>query len=219
MYLFVDVAYVLCLLITGRFVVSGIFAETAHRIMGGSELLYRFGLSCGLIASLCTVFLAMGLYVTVKPIDKNLALLALLFRLVEAAIFGFHFLVSFVVLRLYTDADFGNAFDAKQLSAFLHLRSAIASDGDTIAGIFFCIGSILFFYLFLQSGYIPKILSALGFYGSVLVAITTFSDLLWPQYDKMLQFGTLPIAIAEILVGIWLLVKGVNLRPQETELR
>jgi hypothetical protein len=54
----------------------------------GSELLYRIGLSSLLIGSLSTVFLAMGLYVAVKPIDKNLALLALLFRLVEATIFG-----------------------------------------------------------------------------------------------------------------------------------
>ena len=42
--------------------VPGDFAETAHRITG-SELLYRIGLSGGLVASVCIVFLAMGLYV------------------------------------------------------------------------------------------------------------------------------------------------------------
>ncbi len=81
MYLFVIVAYLLGLYIVtvSGFQVAGNFAETAHRIME-SELLYRIGLSSLLIGGLCTVFLAMGLSRTVKPIDNNLALLALIFK-------------------------------------------------------------------------------------------------------------------------------------------
>src|SRR5712691_1200095 len=128
MYLFVDAAYLLGLYIVSGFQVTGNFAETAHRIME-SELLYRFGLSSLLIGGLCTVFLAMGLYGAVKPIDDNLALLALIFRLVEAAIFGVLSLLSFTALKLYLDADYMHAFDANQLSVLVNLRSVATSAG------------------------------------------------------------------------------------------
>jgi hypothetical protein len=212
MYLLVDLADVLGIQITGRFQVPGNFAETAHRIMG-SELLYRIGLSNFLVASLCTVFLAMGLYVAVKPINKNLALLALAFRLVEATLFGVLSIFSFIFLKLYIGADSMNAFDAKQLSVLVNLSSDAGSAGLYIAMIFFSMGSILFFYLFFKSNYIPKVLSVLGLFGSVLTPIVCFGFLIFPRYYGILQFGLPPIAIAEILVGLWLLFKGVNLRP------
>jgi len=207
MFLFVIVADVLGMFITNRFHVSGNFAETAQRIME-SQWLYRAGLSCGLIGSLCTVLLAMGLYVVVRPIDNNLALLALLFRLAEATLGGAGSILSFCALQLYIGADHRNAFAANQLSA---LASLFSSDWN-IGAIFFGIGSILFFYLFLESAYIPKALSALGFYASVLVPIVSLGCLLSPQHAKMLQFGWLPIALAEISVGLWLLIKGINVQ-------
>ena len=209
MYLFVDVAYGFGLFITSRFQVPGNFAETANRIMG-SELLYRIGLSSLLIGGLCTVFLAMGLYGAVKPIDNNLALLALIFRLVEATLFGVLSLLSFTALKLYVDAVYMHAFDANQLSVLVNLRSVATSAGFNIAAIFFSIGSILFFYLFFKSNYIPKFLSVFGLVGSALVPMVCFASLLSPRPPRILLLGWLPIGLAEILVGFWLLIKGVN---------
>ena len=122
MYLVVDAAYLTFALVTTRFRVPGDFAETAHRITG-SELLYRIGLSSGLVASLCIVFLAMGLYVALKPLDNDLALLALVFRLLEATFVGAQAILGFVVLKLYISADSLNAFAGKQLSMFVTLHS------------------------------------------------------------------------------------------------
>ena len=73
MYLFIIAVYLLSVFITSRFAVPGNLVETAHRIMG-AELLYRVGLSLGILNMLCAVLLAMGLYVVVKPVDSNLAL-------------------------------------------------------------------------------------------------------------------------------------------------
>jgi hypothetical protein len=215
MFLLVDAADASSLVITGRFQVLGNFAETAHRIMG-AEMLYRIGLSSFLVGSVFTVLLAMGLYGTLKRIGKNLALLALLFRLVEAALFGVQSIANFVVLGLYDGSDSMNAFDAKQLAVLTNLSSAAGSTGFDVAAIFFSIGSILFFYLFLKSNYIPKALSALGLVGSVLVTMVCFASLVLPQYAGALQFGWLPVAISEILVGLWLLIKGINLRPRDS---
>src|ERR1700736_3504065 len=75
--------------IAGALIVSGIggtgtFVEISNRITA-SELLYRIGLALALVGTLSTIPLAIGLYVAVKPAAANLALMALLFRVVEAA--------------------------------------------------------------------------------------------------------------------------------------
>ena len=211
MYLLVDAAHLTFALVSNRFRVPGNFAETAHRITG-SEPLYRIGLSSGLVASLCIVFLAMGLYFAVKPLGNDLALLALVFRLLEATFVGGQAILGFVVLKLYISADSLNAFDGKQLSMFVTLHSTADSVVFNSLAIFFGVGSILFFYLFFQSTYIPRVLAGWGLLGSVLVPIVCFGSLMWPQHAKMLQLGWAPIALAEILVGLWLLFKGINLQ-------
>ena len=208
MYLFVDLAYLVGLFITSRFQVAGNVMETAHRIVA-SESLYRIGLSSLLVGALCTVFLAAGLYGTVQSIDNKLALQALAFRVVEAAVFAVVSVLNFAFMQLYVGPGHLSAFDASQLSAILSVRSAAGIVGFNVAAIFFSMGSTLFFYLFLRSTYLPRALSAVGLIGSLLVPIVCFGSLIAPQAAKWLLFGWIPIGFAEIAAGLWLLVKGV----------
>ena len=211
MYLLVDAAYLTFALINARFRAPGDFTQTAHRV-AESELLYRFGLSTGLVASLCIVFLAVGLYVAVKPIDRQLALLALVFRLLEATFVGGQAVLALVVSRLYVGADSLSAFDETQLSLFLTLHATADQVAFNSLGVFFGLGSTLFFYLLFKSTYIPRPLAGWGLLGSVLVPISCFGSLVWPQHAKTLQLGWAPIGLAEVVVGVWLVFKGVNLQ-------
>jgi uncharacterized protein DUF4386 len=211
LYLLDNAAYAAGLIIISRFSVPENFAETARRILQ-SELFYRLGLTSLLVGAICTVFLAMALYVSVKPVDGNLALLALAFRIVEAAIFGVMSIFSFSALKLYLDANYARAFDVNQLSVLTNLSSVAAWAGFNIASLFFSMGSILFFYLFLKAKYIPRILSSLGLFGSVLMAAVCFASLLFPRHARTLQLGWIPIGLAEITTGFWLLFKGINVR-------
>jgi len=189
LYLFTYPSFMLGISITGRLEVPGNSAESAHKIMA-SQPLYRFGLLCYLITYLCCIALAMGLYVAVKPIDNNLALFALLFRSAENILGAAYAVLGFVALN-----------DARSI-------------GFYVAMIFLGLGSLLFFFLFLKSNYIPKVLSAWGVFASVLFTIGGFALLLWPQYGTSLQLSWLPMALAELSVGLWLLVNGLNLRPR-----
>jgi Domain of unknown function (DUF4386) len=209
MYLLVDAAYLTFVLITARFRVPGDFTETAHRV-AASELVYRVGLSSGLVASLCIVFLAMGLYVALKPIDSQLALLAMVFRLLEAAFVGGQAVLAFVVSRLYVGADSLDAFHETQLSFFITLHSAADQVAFSSLGVFFGIGSALSFYLLLKSAYIPGPLAVWGLLGSVLVPMSCLGSLVLPQHASTLQLGWAPIGLAEVVVGLWLVFKGVS---------
>ncbi len=73
------------LVITSSIDGGGGFAASAGRV-GASEVVYRLGLCLSLLGSMSTIPLAIGLYVTLKSVDGNLALTALLFRSAEAVI-------------------------------------------------------------------------------------------------------------------------------------
>jgi hypothetical protein len=213
MYLFVDLTDMVGVFITARFAIDGDVAATARRI-AASPLLYRTGLAAALIGALCTVFLAMGLYVVLKPIDGNLALLALVFRSIEATVFAVQSYASFLFLKLYLAAGQGNTAAANGLSALVKSNSIATSAAFNIAALFFSVASILFFHLFRKTSFIPEALSTLGFFGSLLVPVVCLGSLVLPQSATVLQFGWLPVAVAEVLTGFWLLIKGAKAQPQ-----
>jgi hypothetical protein len=190
--------------ITSRIELPGNPLETAHRI-AGSELLYRVGLSLGVLNTFSAVLLAVGLYFTLKPVNKNLAFLALIFELIYVTVGAALNVFDFVFMKLQAGA----------YSTSADLRTFVSSVELNITCIIYGAGSILFFYLFLKSNYIPKFLSAFGLFSSALVPIMGFVFLILPEPAKFLQIGWAPIFLTEITVGLWLLFKGVNIEHHQ----
>lgn len=133
----------------------------------------------------CAVLLAVTLYQSLKPVNQKLALIAMFWRLGE----------TFTVVIMMIFSIEGKAYTV----------------GFYISAILFSIGSLIFFYLFLKSTYIPQIISIFGIFASVVVSLVGFATLISPDVTEVIQFGWLPMIIAEITTGIWLLFKG--LRP------
>src|SRR6266851_4211452 len=197
-----------------RIVGSGTFAETAKRVVA-SEHLYRVALSSELIETLSAALLAFALYVTLKPVDKRLAQIAMYWRLGESFIGGAGMIFGFMKLGLYTSPQSLGALGTDQSQALLDLTRHAGFAAYNISAIFFSIGSILFCYLFFKSRYIPRILSAFGVFASVVVTIICFGSLIFPERAATLQYGWAPMAIAEVTTGFWLLLKGVNVQPRD----
>lgn len=204
---------VLVLDIAGSVIVSAVggsggFGDVSHRI-AASEVLYRLGLCLGLAGSLSTVLLAVALYLTVKPFDANLALVALLFRSAEAAIGGMGVAFAFSTLQIYLARSGG--LDAGQLGALAGIASGDAS--TQVAAIFFSLGSTVFFYLFWRSGYIPRLMAGWGVFASAMYAVAWFVSLVVPQGSGIvIGVASAPILIAEVSTGLWLLIRGISLR-------
>ena len=213
MYLVVLVVDVGGLLITSVIAGHGSFVDSSHRIMA-SELLYRVGLGFGLVGSLSTILLAVGLYVAVKPVDSNLALTALLFRVAEAVTGAVGIIFGFASLQIYLAANHANGFDANQLGALVDLFPG----GTEVSAIFFSLGSTLFFYLFLKSNYIPRIMSLWGIFASIVYTTYWFVSLVLPQQASgaVTAVSSLPILIAELSTALWLLLAGIKVQPTKT---
>ena len=94
------------------------------------------------------------------------------------------------------------------LSAFQALGgSLIAVRDQTLAvlGIFFCLGALLFYTMLYQSRLIPRWISAWGFVAAVLVGSSILLGFFHISTGMLLA---LPIILNEILMGIWLIVRG-----------
>ena len=188
---------------------SGTFAESAKRVVA-SERLYRVALSSELIETLSALLLAFALYATLKPVDKLLAQMAMYWRLGESLIGGVGMISGFVRLGLYTSPQPIGGVETGQSQALLGLTRTAGFAEYNISAIFFSIGSILFYYLFFKSRYIPRILSAFGVFASVIVTIICFGSLIFPEHAAKLQYGWAPMAIAEVATGIWLMLFAVK---------
>ena len=106
--------------IFGRLIVSGNPAETARNIQA-HETLFRIGIAGVMVYSVGVVVLLTALYVILKPVSQNLALLATFGRLIHGLTWLLVTINLFTVLRLLTDADYSRAFGPDQLPALARL--------------------------------------------------------------------------------------------------
>jgi hypothetical protein len=185
---------------------SGDFAEQARRV-AASEFLYRTALTSMAIGWVLIVFLAFSLYVTLKPVNKRLAQLALLLELCQAAVGAVTVIFSFMLLGLYTTPN--GSFQNDQLHALVRIFSANFS-GFNISMMFLGIGSAIFFYLFYKSRYIPRLLAAWGVFASVVMVLVSVAMILFPENAHTLQLGWGPLGIAEIGTALWLTIVGIR---------
>jgi ABC-type multidrug transport system permease subunit len=97
---------------------------------------------------------------------------------------------------------------ALDLPAFQALGgSLIAVRDQTLAvlGIFFCLGALLFYTMLYQSRLIPRWISGWGFVAALLIGVSTLLGFFDISAGMLLA---LPIILNEILLGIWLIVRG-----------
>jgi Domain of unknown function (DUF4386) len=191
-------------------IISGDAAKTASNIMA-NEQLYRIGITNNIITFAIDVVLIWTLYVLLKPVNRNLALLAVFFRLVETTIACVAIINSYVAMQFVSDADHLKAFDTNQIQALSILHDTYALT-FVIVAIFLGLGSTIFNYLLLKSRYIPKALAAWGIFASLLLLMSQFAIIIFPAVEKIIIpacYG--PIAIDEIALGFWLLFKGANI--------
>ena len=75
-------------------------------------------------------------------------------------------------------------------------------DGYNAGLMFFGLGSTVFGYLWLKSRYVPGALAALGIFGSLLTALSTFTFII-VLADTVGTWCYVPIGIFELTMGFW----------------
>ena len=171
---------------------------------------FRLGLVVALVSGFLFLMAAWGLYVLLRPVNKHLALLFLLLNAVGVAIQGASML-SLVSAMLQGDgASHMQAYSAAQLEGLAYLSINVYKTGWVTGQLFF--GTWLFplGYLVYKSGYLPRFLGVLLILDGFAVLIWFFQALLLPDYNAIHYPGLVVSFIAELGLGLWLLVKGVK---------
>jgi len=192
-------------------IVPGDAATTANNIMA-SESLFRLSFVSDLISQVIFIFVVLVLYKLLKPVNKNLASLMAILALVGIPIAMLNLLNELAPLLLLSGADYLTAFEAGKLHALVMLFLDLYEIGFYIAMIFWGLWLLPLGYLVFKSGYLPRILGVLLIIGGFGYLIDVVIFFLFPNFDASIKAFTF---IGELLLPLWLLIKGVNVEQWE----
>jgi hypothetical protein len=196
--------------VRGRLIVPRDAVQTAANL-AASERLFRISLAGDLMIYASVVVLFWGLYVILKPINKEVALLAVFFRIVEQAVLAVTTLAGFMALRLLGNAEYLRVVDTAQLQALARACLALYGTGLSIGFVFLGLGSAVFSYVWLKSRYIPRAIALLGIFASLLLTVMTLITMVLPRVYAVLGMSyMMPMFLYEVGLGLWLLVKGLR---------
>ena len=167
----------------------------------------RVNIVLSLVICVTAVVLATALYAITRGEGRELAVLGLAFRLGEGVLAAVTPLPALVLLRLGTD---GASAPAATTSAIAGLLFQVQGWTVTLIATLFAFGSTVFSWLLLRGRMIPIGLAWLGVVASVLLVVGLPLRLVDVLDGAAVQLLWLPMALFEIPLGFWLLIKGVR---------
>ena len=193
------------LFLTKGVVVPGDAAATATSILAHEDL-YRSGFAVGLIANAIYISVTVLFYSLFEPVNRSMSLLAAFFSLVGCSIQICAGVLQLAPLVILGDSQLLSAFKVEQLQVAALLCLKLYSQAFSIALILFALYDLLVGYLIFKSTFLPRILGVL-----LVLAGVGWLTFVWGPLATLLSPYVLPFgALAEILLMLWLLVKGVN---------
>jgi len=199
--------------------VTGNAAETARNILA-HETLFRIGIAGYLLYCVAFVVLTTALYVTLKPVNGLVALLAAFWRLIWVLMWLGMVINLFDALRLLRNADLARAFEPERLQTLASFILGAGSDFVGFAGaeyyyvgLLFCgLASTLCACLWFKSRYIPRALAAYGVVSCAFCVMCTVVYFIFPGFDKVVSLGWFdtPMGLFDLALGLWLSIKGLN---------
>jgi hypothetical protein len=192
-------------------IVAGDAGKTAENVLG-HELQFRIGLTGCLAYSVITVILLVALYAILEPVNRGLALIGAMFRLVFAMVWLMATLHLLGTIRFLGSARYLQSFAPEQVQALSRFNMATTWDDYYVGLPFFGLAATVCAYLWLKSNYVPWSLGVFGVVSSAWCVICAFAYLAVPNFAKMVNpyLFDVPMTIFEFVLSIWLLVRGLG---------
>jgi len=171
-----------------------------------------------LVSAFLFLLAAWGLYVLLRPVNANLALLFVLLNTVGVAI---QCASMFPLLSVLLQGGAGSgmqAYSAAQLEEPANLSINVYKTGFVTAQLFF--GTWLFplGYLVYKSALLPRFLGVLPMLDGVAVLVWFLQGLLLPDSPAITSPGPPVSLVAEVGLALWLLAKGMKVVAPDTGL-
>ena len=198
-------------LVRGGTIVTGDAAATAANLRS-MEAMWRAGIAAHLFYLACAVTLALILFVLLRPVNRELALLAFSFNLVSIAIEAAMTMFLIVALLPVGGARYLEHFSQEQLEALTMLAVRSYSYGFGVSLIFFGFECLILGYLIARSGYLPRSLGVLTGLAGGSYLVNSFTLIAAPALaSRLFPAILLPALVGELTLCLWLLFRGVDL--------
>lgn len=211
-YLVVVVTGILSLAyIPSRLIVSGDATRTIENI-NVSQGLFRLGIAAGFICQLAFLLLPLAFYRLLSHVNKNVAMLMVIFAGISVPISLGNLINKLDVLTLLSGKAYLSNQTTEQLTTAVMLSLARYNNGLLVAEIFWGLWLLPLGYLVFRSGMFPKILGIFLMVGCFGYLVDVFCTTLSSGYSSSIlaRLATLPASISEIATCLWLVTVGAR---------
>ena len=195
-----------------KLMVFGDATATTNHILA-SEQLFRIGFVSDVLAGVLFLLAAWALYVLLKPVNKNIALLFLLLNLGGVAVQCINMLNLFSAVLLLSGADYLKVFQMDQLQSLAMFFLYLYKNGFMIAQFFYAAWLFPLGYLVFKSGYLPKVLGIILMIECFGWLLYPFQFFLFPAYEVISYLSFAVGFVGEFSLTLWLLIMGAKDQP------
>ena len=167
-----------------------------------------------LIMGLALAMVPVMMFPIFRKYNEALALGSVVFRGALEAVIYIAMVISWLLL-LTVSQEYVKA-GAPDASHFQTLGTLLLKSSDQINSVLeivFSLGSLMIYYLFYQSKLIPRWLSAWGLIGSILYLAEGLFHIFSVDFGILMA----PLALLEMVLAVWLIVKGFTPSPIASE--
>jgi hypothetical protein len=163
-----------------------------------------------LVAAFASGGIAIAMYPVTKESNAGLALGSVVFRALEAVFYLAEVVCLLSLLTLGQQFTTAGAADRTVLQAIGNSLVSVREHAALVGVFAFCLGAFMYYYLFFQSRLIPRWLSGFGIVAIILMMVACvlalYSGNLITSYIPL----AFPIFLQEMVLAVWLIVKGFN---------
>ena len=166
------------------------------------------------ICAIAVVAIAVLLFPILKKYSERIAMWYVVFRISEFTIIVFSKIKILSLIPLgqqYVNATMSENENLKTFGNIILNEYSIAVLMVMVA---FSIGALMFYYLLYKSKLIPRFISVWGLIGVTLVLTANIFELSDNSLGMLIY---MPMGLNELFLGIWLLIKGLNLSIDNTQ--
>jgi hypothetical protein len=163
-----------------------------------------------LLAAVTSVGIAVALYPLLKRTHASLALGAVIFRTIEAVFYAAGVVSLLAIGSIAKDIAAGSASDRAASQAIADALVSIHDHAGAVAVFAFCIGAFMYYVALWRARLLPRWLSGFGVLAAVSMEIAVVLAIVADKPITGYIALAAPIALQEMVMAVWLLVRGFN---------
>ena len=186
--------------------------ETADKLAAAVQNngLAQLNIILTLLSAASAVVLAITIYGLTREVDRELAIMALCWRVAEGVVIVMATMILITSMTIASIVSKGDTAYAQPMIAIAEVIYQVEGSTGFLAALCFALGSTIYCYLFLRGRSIPTWLAWLGLISSIILVALLPLRIAGILDGLVVTIMWLPMLLFELIFSVWLLTKGVE---------